>query len=545
MRDLFLKAITLTIIFTSLFFYSCDTLNDALGIDDNPPQYALYPDNYSVSPFETVLLTIEEYSFTDNEYWGSIYGEDVLLIKVNDSQLTFMMPFIPEGERVFEMIIEDVTHDIDFNIIPLEEVENPDEIITNYKNNVASAFDELKNMNELHDLQIELENLQIIENYLNEFEANYSAATEMEKQELAQFMNANPELFDFSHFDYSIFNDSLNANRDFVKWDQKLTSDMNYFTGLVIATGATIGIFNGALLSLNPIAIGISGAALLTEAMLLKSHVKTMLNRTYKPFEFYISGELRSNTIEFSNDTEYYLGIDGTYRTLYNNDQSSSDVIIELVANIDVVTGYWNTVKNNISGVKGDIPSLSGQDNYKVNINESAVTSEFITIQNISNNLVELSGFSNDNSVNVTFHTIAIIDQDFTFDIVYDNPDFGKETLTVSAKLTVDPDSTSLYRESVIGYYLVNNWEGNGPNSILYCDVLENGDAEYTIYNDPSWPDGTKFYGSWWIKKQDKKYYYAESGFWHSGFPVIEIDYPLDYPVYSFNYHNGTNYTKQ
>jgi hypothetical protein len=465
MKKTFFKTLTLITIFTSLFFYSCDTLSDALGGDNNPPQYALYPDNYSVTPFATVVLTIEEYSFTKNEYWGSIYGEDVLLIKINDNQLTFMMPYIPEGERVFEMIIEDVTHDIDFNIIPLEEVDNPDEVILNYKNNVADAFNELKNMNELYNLQLEPVNLQIIENYLNEFESGYSAATETEKQELAQFMNANPELFDFSHFDYSIFNDSLNTNRDFVKWDQKLTSDMKYFTGLVIATGATIGIFNGALISLNPIAIAISGAALFTEVVLLKSHVKAMLNRTYKPFEFDINGELRSNVIEFSNDTEYYLGIDGTYRTLYSDDQSSSDVIIELVANIDVVTGYWNTVKNKISGVKGDIPTLSGQDNYKVNVNESAVTPEYITIQNISNSSVSLKSFNNNGSVRVIFNTTADETQDFTFDIVYRNPDYSEERITVQSKIIIpefnysgtwllrwytDPAKTDLYQDDRI-----------------------------------------------------------------------------------------------
>ena len=197
-----------------------------------------------------------------------------------------MMPYIPEGERIFEMVIEDVTHEVFFTIDPLEEIDNPEEIIMDYKENVEEAFIELKSMNEKYNLQLDPDNLSIIESYLADFNQSYTSATADEKQELAQFMKANPDLFDFSHFDYSIFDDSLNTNRDYISWDQKLQSDMNYFVGLVIATGATIGIFNGALASLNPIAIAISGAALLTEVVLLKSHVKTMLNRTYKPFEF-------------------------------------------------------------------------------------------------------------------------------------------------------------------------------------------------------------------------------------------------------------------
>ncbi len=421
---------------TSLFFAGCGEIGNLI---DGEEQYfySVTADKYSVEPFETVTLTIDEYVLTDDLYYAQIYDKDIELVKISDSQLTFMMPFIPDGERILEWVIDGVSHEIDFTIIPLEEIDNPEEIIMDYKQNVEDAFTELKSMNDKYNLELDQSNLAIIENYIVDFNQNYSSATADEKQELAQFMKANPDLFDFSHFDYSVFDDSLNTNKDFVKWDQKLQSDMNYFVGLVIATGATIGIFNGALATLNPFAIGISGAALLTEALLLKSHIKTMLNRTYKPFEFDIANELRTNTIEFSNDTEYILGIDGTYRTLYNNDQNSSDVIIELVANINVVTGYWNTVKNKISGTKGEVPSLQGQSSYTVNVNESSVTPQYVSIENISNSSVQLSNFKNDDAVRVTFKTSASQSQDFTFDIVYRNPDFSEERITVQSKIII------------------------------------------------------------------------------------------------------------
>lgn len=426
---------------TSFFFYGCGEVSSLIQGDDNPPQYAFYPTNYSVTPFETVILTIEEYYFAENEYWGSIYGKDIQLIKVKDNQLTFMMPFIPEGERIFEMVIEGATHDIVFNINPLEEIDNPEEVILQYKENVVTAFDELKGMNDKYNLQLDPDNLKIIENYISDFNQSYSSATTEEKQELAQFMKANPGLFEFNHFDYSIFNDSLNANRDFVNWDQKLQSDMNYFVGLVIATGATIGIFNGALVSLNPIAVSISGAALLTEVFLLKSHVKMMLNRTYKPFEFDITGELRSNTVEFENNITYQLGIDADYRTLYKNDESISDVTIELVSNINTVTHYWNQILENIPGTSGSIENLKDKDGYQVNAYSWAVTSEYITIENISNSNVMLSAFSNTGKVDVTFSTYLEEDIDFTFDIVYNNPAFGKDIQTISGRILADPCS--------------------------------------------------------------------------------------------------------
>ena len=436
--------------------WHCGLVGDVLDGDDNPAQYAISPDRYDVSPFETVTLTIDEYYFSEDSYYGEIYDKEVQLIKLSGTQLTFMMPFVPEGERILEFILEDVTHDIEFTIQTLEEIQNPDEVITTYKDNVIEAFDELKNMNQLYNLEIEPQNLQVIEKYISDFNNAYSSATAYEKQELAQFMNANPDLFDFSNFDYSLFNDSLNTSRSFVKWDQRLTHDMQYYTGLVIATGATVALFNGALVSLNPFAIAITGAALVVEVVLLKQQSITILNRSYKPFEFDINNELRSGIVEFENNIEYLLGIDATYRTMYKNDQNSSDLTIELVSNINTVTGYWNQVLENIPGTSGNVSNLNDQNNYNVNPNRSSVTPQYISIENISNSNVLLSSFSNTDAVRVTFTTTSDEDQIFKFDVVYKNPDFSTETITVSAKIIpeyVGPHEIFLWSgDNQVGY---------------------------------------------------------------------------------------------
>ena len=106
-------------------------------------------------------------------------------------------------------------------------------------------------------------------------------------------------------------------------------------------------------------------------------------------------------------------------------------------------------------------------------------------------------------------------------------------------------DSTLIFQESALGHYRIINYEGNGPDSKLYCDILADGTTTYSVYDDPSWPNGSTFYATWWIVKQANSYYYAESGFWHYGFPNIEVDFPLSYPVTSFEYHNETVYSKE
>ncbi len=520
----------------------CDTLFEE---DEDPTQsLSLYQDKSEVSPFEQVTITAIDYNFYQERYSSAIGGKEIVLTRTTSTQLVFTMPFV-SGSQVLDLVVDDVTYSFDFLVNELEPIANPDELINTYKQNVEGIINEVEQMIQQGELQISAEHMLVMQNQKLAFEQSFAAATADQKQEVAQFIKSNPGFFNFDHIHLQQFNDSLSVNRASVRWDQQLTEDMRYFTGLVIATGATIGIFNGTLYSGNPFLIGAATLALATEFVLVFDQTGTMLTRSYKPFEFDLNNELRASVVEFENDVPYQLGIDATYRTLYKNDQQSSDVTIELVANINTFTGFWNQVSSLVPGLNGTVENLDDRNSYIANANRLAVTPEYISIDNISNANVTLSNFSHAGTVNVTFSTTADSDQDFTFDIVYKNPDFSEEKVNVSAKVKIEVDSSTIYKESALGNYQVTNYQGNGPNSILYCELLEDGTSEYSIYNDPSWPDGKKFYGNWWILKQDNKYYYAESGFWHYGFPNIEIDYPLDYPVSSFQYHNETVYVKQ
>ncbi|MDF2192846.1 hypothetical protein [Paraflavitalea sp. CAU 1676] len=104
-------------------------------------------------------------------------------------------------------------------------------------------------------------------------------------------------------------------------------------------------------------------------------------------------------------------------------------------------------------------------------------------------------------------------------------------------------DSVEIYKQSMLGQWLKSPADPAG--STTYCHMQADGKGYYTVFNNPSWTDGTKFGMTWNIVYQNGRYYYWESGFWHPGFPSIEAGYPLTYPVSSFNFHNNTVYTKQ
>lgn len=472
----------------TLSIVGCGKISDIINGDENPEQIAIYSDKYNVTPFETIRLTADDYTFSNDVYYATIADTDIELRKITDNQIMFMMPTISSGNQILTFDIDGLEYELEFIVSVLPIVPNPEEVITEYKQEISNMVDTIEYLNSISGLNVSEQNLQLIKNQLSEFEQANATATDAEKQELAQFMQLNPDLFDLSYFNFQILNDSLDiGTRDFVAWDKRLTRDMQYFTGLIITTGATIVIFNGTLYSGNPFLIGAATLALATEFILVFDQTETMLNRSYKPFELDILNEQKiAINIEFENDVQFMLGIDATYRTLYNNDEGSSSVIIDLVANINTFTGYWNTVVSYIPGLDGSVSNLDDQNAYKVNSTTAPITPQYVTIENISNSNVTISQFSNTDAVRVTFTTYVEEDQVFTFDLVYNNPDFSSETITVSAKVVV---TTFDYA----GVWLLR-WYNTSDGVLFQDDRITfnaNGEstfAEYNIYqNNQGW----------------------------------------------------------
>ncbi|HKZ68170.1 MAG TPA: hypothetical protein VJ111_17505, partial [Chitinophagaceae bacterium] len=168
-----------------------------------------------------------------------------------------------------------------------------------------------------------------------------------------------------------------------------------------------------------------------------------------------------------------------------------------------------------------------------------------IIVKGVSDPRISFSSSLSGTTKKVKITSTATTEINFNLQVAYKRTLDGKEfTKDIACLFKPEFDSTALYKASSIGKYRVNNYKGNGPNSELYCELKSGGQVVYTIYNDPSWTDGTTFGASWNIVKQNGRYYHWQSGFWHPGYPATEINSPLTYPVTSFNYHNGTVYSK-
>ena len=468
----------------TIFYSSCIEKDED---DIVEKQVTLIADKTNVSPFELVTITADDYTFTNTEYNATIETKDIKLVKDEENNLVFMMPSIPGGSQTLSLMLDETEYQIEFNINALPVVENPTEVINTYKQNLYDALDTINYVNTLQGAQISSENIQLIETYLSDFEQALSSASQGEKQELAQFMQRNPEMFNYSNFEFYSINDSLyTGTKSTTEWDKLITRDSRRFVALVITTGVTIYVVQGSLMSANPlIAIG-AGVALAVEFVMVLNQAEQTIHSSYKPFVLSVfSDDLKStkSSLTFNNNEAVQINIEAEYRSLYNADKGkgTSSSVDDLASAMSTFLGYWNKAISYIPGMNGTVPTLEEQTSYTTNPNKSSVSSEYITIDNISNENVTIDDFSNNNdAVSVTFTTSETEDQDFTFDLIYTNPDFSVETTNIDANLTMSCNIKDLDAW----------WDGlDDESKIVYNYILEKG----AITNKPSLQEMTSF----------------------------------------------------
>lgn len=536
--------LSLLIFFVAFLFHSCGKISEVLNNDGEEYHWLISADQYEVQVFETVVLRIEDHSFASSSYQADIGDKIVNLTKISDQELSFMMPYIEGGFQFLNFHFEDYKYEIEFQVKSFEIIDNPSSIIDEQKAQFDLVYDSVLYAQEEGILNISAQNIQTLAVLKEDFEQKYTSATEEEKQELAQLMQANPGFFDLNHINLQQFNDDLSQKLREEYWEDLLTDDQEYITALVIATSASIVMFNGTLYSGNPFLIAAMTLAIATEFILILDQVETMWDRTYKPFDLELSEDKKSLVLEFDNHIEYQLGIDASYRSLYKNDQQSSEVIIELVASINTFTHYWNQVSSLVPGLDGNVENINDQNNFVTHSNRRVVNPHFIGLENISNSNVIRESFTNNNTVKVTFATNAAEDQDFSFDIVYDNLSLGKDRITIDARVKVEIDSTPIYEAAVIGNWTVTNIE-SGQNR--YLTIEPNGEGYYFVEGSGGDDGLGNYFISWYIYKANGKYFLRESGFWHFGFEqyrTFDISLPdnfLTYPVSSFKTYTDFN----
>ncbi|MEQ1735557.1 MAG: hypothetical protein ABL886_03940 [Rhodoglobus sp.] len=253
---------------------------------------------------------------------------------------------------------------------------------------------------------------------------------------------------------------------------------------------------------------------------------------------------LLNDGLVFPNDTPFAVStVRATYRSITASDLSSIPALRALALETQKVQEGIDFLNNNVLPSRFAVGPLLRD--RMVRIEKAApvrLLSVSAAIQADGTELTHSSDLSVAGAWMVTIAKMPEPTADLPFSLFVELNEAGVAPLTVRAQATLTGDQSERYKQSALGRYLVT--PADPPGSQTYCELRADGTAEYSVYSNPSWPNGKTFGASWRIVRMNQQYFYWESGYWHPGFGNVEPTLPLTYPVTSFQFHNTTTYTK-
>lgn len=529
--------------FAILLMGTINSCKEDKEIEPDPiPNKDVTAEKTSVKTFEIInLISRENLASKYNATFGSAAIE---LIRTSDSTLTFYVPDIQSGEAHLKFDLATIK----FNVTKSAEV-NVNQFITdlnqNFETQVSllnpSTPDETAEINDLKEYRQEVLTL-------------FNSLTDSEKRQAALFYEANKAVFKsyatntFSNLDTStaMRKQSKCPRTDFKAFYGCTAENLgNAAIGLKSATGEFLkmmgmaGVMAGVAYNtsvLGPAAWGITavgislplGAAgylLITEVRPAALHFKHSLSPFLRANWIFSKALFQSTTEVFHDQVSTSLSLSPKFRSINSSDSNVSSGSRYFISAMASLSEYWNKM----ASIFGDFPT------YKNSEASTTLSTNEISISNISNSNVQYLG---NTGQSVKFKSITGKEENFSYNIKINKEGFVEEK-TLNGKVLAVVDSIPLYTASAIGVYTVNGPPavGNGPNSRLVCELKSGGVAVYTIYDDPSWPNGYKWNIGWQVRKVNNRYYIL-TGWTNPGYQQAEAK-PLTYPVSSFVYRHS------
>lgn len=411
-------AILLFLICTALSFYSCDTT-------PTPEVITITPDKLDVNQLEVVTLSTENINFNEETYTGTIAGEQVIIANY-ESKLVLQIPEIAPGYHILQANIEGHPIEINYNVALLAPIADPNAYIQNAITEFTYSSTYLTDLHtataNMYGASYNAANEIILNDYVAQLQNQITIATPQGIDSLAKFMAANGDIF--SPLDDIIVEiDSLNLNRAYDFPEVKLLyAKLVTHSKCVIA----LGMVSASVLAFyaHPL-LGYAG--LVASAYYIYSVQKSFVilfdKSNLQTGELGVVDVFRTEN-EFNNGAEYTFEITSSYRNLNNQDVSStSPVISSIVGSLNDFTGYWNKL---MSLIPAFLSPLQGTPFHLNNISTTqfqtlAPKPSCLSIANISNSNVTASIDNTGDALRVTFNTTQTVDQNFTFDIVYNH----------------------------------------------------------------------------------------------------------------------------
>lgn len=517
--------------------------------------------NKNVRTYEMVELITQENLLTN--YKGKFGNKEIELFKVSDSSLLFYVPDITPGEVYlnFELGI------IKFNV---SKTLDPEKNI--FLDNISNLFDQrLKDVNNLG--QSDTTDLFTARAFKQNTMQLFNSLSVLQQKEALLFYEANKDVFKqyaetiFKEIDASTVLNSIPSVTfpNLLNQQSSCPRNLGWFTfygctaeNLAVATNelgeatskvvemvgmaSLMGLVALNTSVLGPVAWGIAAVGislpmgtaiymLLMDVYPAFLRFKRALNPFLEAHWIFTKALFISVATVFSNEVAQKLNLLPSFRTIKAGDGNVNTGSANLLNALIRIRGNWEK----LAGMFGDYPVFRNSEKpTTLNTNEVIIT-------DISNPNVKL--ISNIGQL-LTFKSVNGNDETFAYKVTVKKEGFIEEKI-LNATLKGIPDSTELYRQSLLGNYTLSSYGtyqlGNGPNTRIDCDIREGGYCDYTIYDDPSWPSGHKFYNRWLVQKINNEYFFTST--YTNPDHRLDVAQKLSYPVTSFVYMH--RYTKK
>ena len=443
------------LLFSGLFFQACKkddkdskpSGGNSKPIDGNKENALSFTlEQEKLQPGSIAILNAGK-DLSNSSYSAGLGEKSIDLVKVDgDRTFSFIVPDLDEGG--YELIIEQLEYEgsVQIQILP-STVADPGQVINAFAGQTNDDIATLKER-QSNGGNIDDQNIEALELMKEEFERLLEELNEEEKMQLAQFIEVNE--LDNKIREPIEFNDSFRLKKSDesfpdVQWSRigsTLIVDGAVISGLSIGF---VGLLNAPETFFTKAAAIAAGILLCKQMIALLEDIKSFSNIAGIYAE--ISNWSNKKEMELTSGEVLTITVNNEYRTLGKGDLSHPSTLVKNVTEtVNSINDKWTNFKRQLEKIKswfsGKPPAVTANE-AQLSGNEKseafAGNPAFYSIQNVSNG-VKLTLTRNGKKLNLK----AEADQstDFTFDLVYNNPDMGYTVRkTINAELEACKDN--------------------------------------------------------------------------------------------------------
>lgn len=556
----------ITSIFILFLIFSCSSEDSAENVNEQEQEnatFSLIVENEAVIPFQYVKVTSSDIVFNQNEYTGSLGGNEIQLSKLSDNELIFSIPDVEAGSQVLSLTVDNRVGQLNFQISS-NQVQQVNEVLNTELLDPLNEFSQ--NINTLlSDGNISIaatQRLNTAHTMLDDFLQKFNSLSDAEKLEIARFYNANP-LFttDYLNLDQPGINGGDEGYNCFKTNSERVVLTTVSILGFVAVLPHLTAV--GPLGSIGAL-VGFVAGVYAAHSIISAAH-ELLLHECFIPFKHALSDGLgNSDNFESDNNVFSNYTLTAEDRHMIASDIANSNFIVSYtIEKINVVKGKWNRLTNGVNGIISDISNwfngwFSTPTEYDLityefeeipSVSEeieSDGNSDFITIEDFPSDVEVEMNIVSTNSINLRLNANeSTLPRTVTGKIKYNDGDFTTED-EFSVLLEQVTDSTAIYEAAVIGTWTVHTL--SSPADPYDLTIQPNGEGFYYVEGGANSDDGMgTYYIDWNIYYVNGRYFLRENGFYHVGFEQFRVfditlpDNPLSFPVSSFKTYSDLN----